>query len=437
MQIKEAAAKCGLTEKAIRLYEEKGLITPTYTEINGRKFRDYDDETVAQLQMIAGLRQSFFSLDQIAAMQNTPEDIPAIFSEYRDELRGKFHALEGLLERADAITPAALTSADALAQALGGTLAAPAEPEQIAADTAQIPADEPYRIRRVENHAVPEMRFRVWDEDVDHDAREAAYRRYLNYVQQWEKSYENELVRDKIKHFWLYPIGKFIVLPLLCLALIGCFLYFVGWRSKVDITYTGYEITFSEDAWNEINKTLDALPEGAVPHETDVSGFPQAVEAEPISFRYSGWLTKYLIKASHFEGYIHSEEFGAYDVFRDRLAPKNTISHIRFPDGKYMPGETATTELFRTRDRAKLWGPYIFGTFKHKDAILIYILMEPYQNTLTSGKGYRSTNTYIVLGADSPEEASHIFWDQLWRLWQEDIYEEDPDYFRNLVTEAE
>ena len=38
MQIKEAAALCGLTEKAIRLYEEKGLITPTYTEKNGREF---------------------------------------------------------------------------------------------------------------------------------------------------------------------------------------------------------------------------------------------------------------------------------------------------------------------------------------------------------------------------------------------------------------
>ena len=120
MQIKEAAAQCGLTEKAIRLYEEKGLITPTYTEINGRKFRDYDDDTVAQLKTIAGLRQSFFSLEQIAAMQNTPEDIPAIFSEYRDELRGKFRELEGLLERADAVIPSSLSSAEALAEALGG-----------------------------------------------------------------------------------------------------------------------------------------------------------------------------------------------------------------------------------------------------------------------------------------------------------------------------
>ena len=31
MRIKEAAEQSGLTEKAIRLYEEKGLITPTIT----------------------------------------------------------------------------------------------------------------------------------------------------------------------------------------------------------------------------------------------------------------------------------------------------------------------------------------------------------------------------------------------------------------------
>ena len=36
MRIKEAAQICTLTEKAIRLYEEKGLIKPDITEMNGR-----------------------------------------------------------------------------------------------------------------------------------------------------------------------------------------------------------------------------------------------------------------------------------------------------------------------------------------------------------------------------------------------------------------
>ncbi|MBQ8577183.1 MAG: MerR family transcriptional regulator, partial [Clostridia bacterium] len=68
MHIKEAAALCGLTEKAIRLYEEKGLITPTLTEKNGRMFRDYDENTVAALKTVAALRRAFFSLEQIAEM---------------------------------------------------------------------------------------------------------------------------------------------------------------------------------------------------------------------------------------------------------------------------------------------------------------------------------------------------------------------------------
>ena len=37
MKIKEAAEKTGLTEKAIRLYEDKGLIAPPVTEKGGRK----------------------------------------------------------------------------------------------------------------------------------------------------------------------------------------------------------------------------------------------------------------------------------------------------------------------------------------------------------------------------------------------------------------
>jgi len=68
MRIKEAAARTSLTEKAIRLYEEKGLITPDITEINGRKFRDYSEETVKQLETIAKLRKSFFT---VSAFRNS------------------------------------------------------------------------------------------------------------------------------------------------------------------------------------------------------------------------------------------------------------------------------------------------------------------------------------------------------------------------------
>ena len=93
MRIKEAAEQSGLTEKAIRLYEEKGLICPAITEINGRKFRDYDEPTVALLKTIGGLRRSFFSIEQISAMQENPDRIPEIFTEYRNELKEQYDRL--------------------------------------------------------------------------------------------------------------------------------------------------------------------------------------------------------------------------------------------------------------------------------------------------------------------------------------------------------
>lgn len=434
MQIKEAAALCGLTEKAIRLYEEKGLITPTYTEINGRKFRDYDEKTVEQLKTIAGLRQSFFSIEQIAAMQNTPEDIPAIFSEYRDELRGKFRELEGLLERADAVIPSSLSSAEALAEALGGVLPAPNEPAQIADLSAALPEDEPYRIRRVETHAVPEMRFRVWDEDVSRDAREEAYKRYLRYAREWEQSYDTELKIDKVKHFWMYPIGKFVVLPLLCFAVIGCFLYFVGWRSKVDITYTGYEITFSEDVWDEIGTKLNTLPEGAKPQEMDVSVFPQAVEIQIIDFRFDGWKTDYLFKNDTFEGLIISDGFGGFDAGNRRKLLGDMMYQMTLP-GQIMQNGFYTTPI-RSADRAMLLFCEYATDFGDENGILIFPLMES-KGFDANGEGHSSGNTYIVLGADSPEEASQLFWDKLWRQWQKDIYEVNPDYFRETMVTTE
>ncbi len=46
MKIKEAARATGLTEKTIRYYENRGLVIPAATELNGRSFRDYSPHDV-------------------------------------------------------------------------------------------------------------------------------------------------------------------------------------------------------------------------------------------------------------------------------------------------------------------------------------------------------------------------------------------------------
>ena len=96
MKIKEAAKYCGLTEKAIRLYESKGLIRPPTAEKNGRTYREYDAKTLRDLLTVGTLRRADFTLEQIGIMQSSPERICEIFTAYRDEIHANTERLSGL-----------------------------------------------------------------------------------------------------------------------------------------------------------------------------------------------------------------------------------------------------------------------------------------------------------------------------------------------------
>ena len=59
----EMAKKAGVSQKAIRLYDEKGLLKPTdYSEGN---YRLYDDAALQILEKIVALKQIGFSLEEI------------------------------------------------------------------------------------------------------------------------------------------------------------------------------------------------------------------------------------------------------------------------------------------------------------------------------------------------------------------------------------
>ena len=143
MKIKEAARCCGLTEKAIRLYESKGLIRPATAENNGRTFREYDQKCIRDLMTVGILRRAEFSLEQIGAMQSDCGKIPEILEE-------NLHKLDMNVEHMTAVQAALVGCegrarnidelADAIFAALGGA--------------ASTDCDAPVQIR-----------WRVWDED--------------------------------------------------------------------------------------------------------------------------------------------------------------------------------------------------------------------------------------------------------------------------------
>jgi len=63
MNIKEAASRLGISARAIRFYEEKGLILPAKQTTNG--YRTYTENDIWRLQTIAALREIGMSLQDI------------------------------------------------------------------------------------------------------------------------------------------------------------------------------------------------------------------------------------------------------------------------------------------------------------------------------------------------------------------------------------
>ena len=72
MHVKDVEKLTGLSTKAIRLYEEKGLIEVVRNHAND--YRDYSEENVQQLRLIKLLRYFEFSLAEIKELMKLSED---------------------------------------------------------------------------------------------------------------------------------------------------------------------------------------------------------------------------------------------------------------------------------------------------------------------------------------------------------------------------
>lgn len=62
MNISDVAKKTGLTRKAIRFYEEKGLVTPPLRSDNG--YRRYTSQHLNELMLLRQARQVGFNLEE-------------------------------------------------------------------------------------------------------------------------------------------------------------------------------------------------------------------------------------------------------------------------------------------------------------------------------------------------------------------------------------
>lgn len=105
MKISEVCCRTGLSKRSIRLYAERGLITPEAASGDARQRVSYTEQNVEALRAIASLRRAMFSIEQIKHMLDDPGAIPAVWEQYRGSLRelaSLVTALEAQVERADA-----------------------------------------------------------------------------------------------------------------------------------------------------------------------------------------------------------------------------------------------------------------------------------------------------------------------------------------------
>lgn len=70
MKLKEAMQETGLTQKAIRYYEQQGLIQPI-KQANG--YKEYDTHTIQQLHYIKAFRDLQFSMAEVQILLNQEE----------------------------------------------------------------------------------------------------------------------------------------------------------------------------------------------------------------------------------------------------------------------------------------------------------------------------------------------------------------------------
>ncbi len=115
MRMKEICERTGLTDRAVRLYIENGLVFPEKTaSYSGRESIRFSEEDAVILSRIATLRKAEFSIADIRAMTETPEEIPQIVEKRRVSLTDEIGKNERILAMLSDMDPADMVSVSAV-----------------------------------------------------------------------------------------------------------------------------------------------------------------------------------------------------------------------------------------------------------------------------------------------------------------------------------
>lgn len=98
MRMKDMIERTGLTDRAVRLYIDEGLLTPRQeSSYSGRRSFEFSEEDAQQLETISTLRRAGFSVAAIREMLMTPDRCSAILVAHRQELEDDIRQKRELL----------------------------------------------------------------------------------------------------------------------------------------------------------------------------------------------------------------------------------------------------------------------------------------------------------------------------------------------------
>ena len=111
MNISDVAKKTGLTSKAIRFYEEKGLVTPPLRGDNG--YRYYAQKHLDELTLLRQARQVGFNLEECGELVNLFNDPARHSADVKARTLQKVAEIERHIVELQAMRDQLLTLADA------------------------------------------------------------------------------------------------------------------------------------------------------------------------------------------------------------------------------------------------------------------------------------------------------------------------------------
>ena len=134
MKMKEICARSGLTERAVRLYCEKGLVHPEKRWERGREYLEFTDHNLRELHTVSELRRAEFTLDEIALMLQKPDQCGNVLAGWRGRIDEQNQRLTSAKAKLAELSANEAQTAEQIAELLGTRAhgAAPYEGETFA-----------------------------------------------------------------------------------------------------------------------------------------------------------------------------------------------------------------------------------------------------------------------------------------------------------------